>query len=180
MKFMQLLLQIFVILIVALPFTASDESSKVNPSTDAETATKKTCLDDKNGDGECSSPEEDQESSGERLQQQSLMPVGALYKKTLDIFMVGPQDIRLKIIKGNEASIIVKGGVPINDRMKFFADEDGGSSLKITMSENLKGILSKYFVTLSKILYDVGEDSPSVFVEIFGVVSFSVKLERVR
>jgi len=105
------------------------------------------------------------------------MPVGASYMKKLNLYKVGPQEIRLHITKIDEAKLVVRGAVPINDKLKFNVD---GKALTITMSQNLKGILSSYFVTLSKIRYDSTKDCPSVFVRIFGIISFPVKLERIN
>lgn len=105
------------------------------------------------------------------------MPVGATYMKKLDLYKVGPQVIRLHITKTDEAKLVVRGAVPINDNLKFNVE---GEALTITMSQNLKGILSRYFVTLSKIRYDSTKDCPSVFVRIFGIISFPVKLERIN
>mmetsp|Transcript_5014 Transcript_5014/g.7245 ORF Transcript_5014/g.7245 Transcript_5014/m.7245 type:complete len:160 (+) Transcript_5014:91-570(+) len=118
--------------------------------------------------GECLPEERDKLKS---------MPLGAYYKKNLNIYMVGPQEIGLLITKENEANLVVRGAVPINDKLKFEVD---GKSMKITMSQKLKGILSRYFVTLSKLRYDANKDCPSVFVKIFGVVSFPVKLQRIH
>lgn len=125
-------------------------------------------------------------ADGECKNVQSL-PIGATYQVSFDFAVIGPYVVKLLITDETRGKLIVEGGYPIRDNLDYQlkpvaegASEDGSQvTFHVDLSEKMKGIMSKFMVSLSEIQYDVEKDEPSVVVSILYVVTFPLTLKRV-
>lgn len=119
----------------------------------------------------------------------TVMPVGAIYEKSLYLPVIGDYTVQMHILSGATAKLVVGGGYSIEEDFRYKLIESGWHGyttaasttrvrLSIELSPTLKDMLNDFGVTLSEIQYNSKTDSPSAVVGVMSMVTFPIELER--
>ena len=139
--------------------------------------------------------------AAEQQQQQCspTLPLGATYETTFEFRFIGKYSVHMLVMTENKARLIVKGGFPIRDFVRYQLllsnnnnnsnnsnnndhddADDGNDNLRfsVELSDKLKGILKRFTVSLTELRYDEKGDAVSVRVSVLYMLTFHLSLHR--
>jgi hypothetical protein len=137
--------------------------------------------------------------AAEQQQCSPTLPLGATYETTFEFRFIGKYSVHMLVMTENKARLIVKGGFPIRDFVRYQLllsnnnnnsnnsnnndhddADDGNDNLRfsVELSDKLKGILKRFTVSLTELRYDEKGDAVSVRVSVLYMLTFHLSLHR--
>ena len=130
--------------------------------------------------------------AAEQQQCSPTLPLGATYETTFEFRFIGKYSVHMLVMTENKARLIVKGGFPIRDFVRYQLllsnnnnndhddDDNGNDNLRfsVELSDKLKGILKRFTVSLTELRYDEKGDAVSVRVSVLYMLTFHLSLHR--
>ena len=103
-------------------------------------------------------------------------PVGATYKRSLSLPVIGKQTIELKIISDCDARIMISGRLHLDEPVRYSFSPEG--QLKFELTDTTHRILRRFRTTLDAAGYDGATDTSWVVVWPPLPLSIRIQLKR--
>mmetsp|Transcript_11393 Transcript_11393/g.18876 ORF Transcript_11393/g.18876 Transcript_11393/m.18876 type:complete len:199 (+) Transcript_11393:76-672(+) len=112
----------------------------------------------------------------------TMLPINAVYQVKFSFPLLGDYVVNMYVLSANQAKLIVDGGFPLRGVFDYqlSTNKKNRVTFHVQLPQRMRDILERYTVTLSEIRYNVEEDAPSVVVAILYIITFPLKLKRVR